>query len=783
MKKRSLFLLPLCLFMLSSCTFPGGGGDEPIVDPATTLARIEVSSKPNKVTYEVDEEFDPTGLVVKAVYLDEKKVEITSYTLSSVDMSTPGNKTITVTYEGKTTSFRIEVLSPGDQLDAPTLKVNFLQNGLIWDDIKDATGYSIEVNDEKPYIINESKLSFDNIAGEYVIKITALAHLEKYNSEPAVFEFTAIETSMGELSRVGDDIVWADSVALKVEYKIGSGAFVAAEGEKVAIQDTGLYTFHAKNGFDEENKIYYFDGENSYKVYDIPEPYLERLIIADGTEETDNDLNDKFIGMKYGDGGWAVNANIGLFLDTSNDGFSDGKCIKMQYLKHSADFKFENKNVKFQNFNNVSFILKGTDDINEKFKIQFMINKSTYISGLDISGVYATYTISNVSQGWTKYVINVDDPNWSISIGGSKYKPADAVSYFQQIGQQVESFADLLPYFDTFSFLGWCTANASWGRSYFWFDDVELNRNGLETSSTPMIAVRKNYACVSDAFEGRLNKNVNDNTWALSYVDGDEQVSLPVEVEAIGEKLHITCEVYGKEFDALLATPDSGISFTLESVTGNGASLLTNLQAEVYNVIEDFESYEETGIGFDSTHSADEISGLRAAFYCDYYNGGSGSPLGGNGWSLMGSTNYLNLNQDPANAHTGNQSAQFKYNKDADCRYHTYGLYDGTATAYPNASTFSFWTKGTGDRDNTLVVRVYSVNQVNAGNQSTAANFVRQEFFIPMDSDWVECKVTLDVNKSYYGFSINPSKYHGEGGVFFYVDDVTVYNNISPWGN
>lgn len=73
------------------------------------VVSINVSQLPDKVEYIEGEEFDPTGLVVTAVYNDGRERSATSgFTLSGYD-STPGVKTITVKYLGKETTFTVTV--------------------------------------------------------------------------------------------------------------------------------------------------------------------------------------------------------------------------------------------------------------------------------------------------------------------------------------------------------------------------------------------------------------------------------------------------------------------------------------------------------------------------------------------------------------------------------------------------------------------------------------------------------------------------------------------------
>ena len=83
--------------------------DEP--DPAPTVSSVEMKTQPTKTTYSVNDELDVTGAVITATYTDTttEDVNVTSAMCSGFDSSTAGEKTVTVTYEGKTTSFTVTV--------------------------------------------------------------------------------------------------------------------------------------------------------------------------------------------------------------------------------------------------------------------------------------------------------------------------------------------------------------------------------------------------------------------------------------------------------------------------------------------------------------------------------------------------------------------------------------------------------------------------------------------------------------------------------------------------
>lgn len=81
-------------------------------DPVTVTS-ISVAQQPTKTEYLQNEAFSAAGLTLRVAYSDGTSQTITSgFTVSTPDMATPGEKTVTVTYAGKTTNFTIYVQEP-----------------------------------------------------------------------------------------------------------------------------------------------------------------------------------------------------------------------------------------------------------------------------------------------------------------------------------------------------------------------------------------------------------------------------------------------------------------------------------------------------------------------------------------------------------------------------------------------------------------------------------------------------------------------------------------------
>lgn len=76
------------------------------------ISKIEITTLPNKLEYRKNEPLDTTGLVVSTVWTDDsKEVLADGYTVSDLDSTETGEKTITVTYQDFTATFTVEVVA------------------------------------------------------------------------------------------------------------------------------------------------------------------------------------------------------------------------------------------------------------------------------------------------------------------------------------------------------------------------------------------------------------------------------------------------------------------------------------------------------------------------------------------------------------------------------------------------------------------------------------------------------------------------------------------------
>ena len=145
---------------------------------AITLSKFEVSA-PNKTLYAVNDKLDLTGAVAIATYSDGTKSEVVDYEVSAVNMATAGEKTVTFTYQGKTASFKIDVVNKtaisaeittlpsrleytvGEELDISGIKVTVNYNDGTSAIIENATAGEVDMSSTGSKEVNINVSGFE----------------------------------------------------------------------------------------------------------------------------------------------------------------------------------------------------------------------------------------------------------------------------------------------------------------------------------------------------------------------------------------------------------------------------------------------------------------------------------------------------------------------------------------------------------------------------------------------------------------------------------------------
>ena len=180
----------------------------------TSLESITVSG-PTKTQYEIGDELDLTGLVVTAHYSDGSEAAVEDYEVSGFDSSTAGEKTITVTYQDKTTTFTVNVkeAAPVVTLESITVSGPTKTEYKIGEEL-DLTGLVVTAHystGDEATVTGYEVSGFDSsTAGEKTITVT-------YQGKTAAFKVTVKETEK--------PVVTLESITIsgptKTEYKIG----------------------------------------------------------------------------------------------------------------------------------------------------------------------------------------------------------------------------------------------------------------------------------------------------------------------------------------------------------------------------------------------------------------------------------------------------------------------------------------------------------------------------------------------------------------------------------
>jgi len=120
MKKKNVSVcgifaaVTLAALLLTGCPPP------PETD-SKTVTGIAVTTPPAKIQYNRNEELDTKGMVVTATFSDGTTQAVTGYTTGGYDKTKTGSQTVTVTYQGKTASFTVNVIDPSKPtVDKPT---------------------------------------------------------------------------------------------------------------------------------------------------------------------------------------------------------------------------------------------------------------------------------------------------------------------------------------------------------------------------------------------------------------------------------------------------------------------------------------------------------------------------------------------------------------------------------------------------------------------------------------------------------------------------------------
>ncbi len=187
-----------------------------------TLTDISVTTKPDKVDYFVGETFDKTGIVVKGTYSDKttRPLSESEYEIGTVDLSSKGTKTITVTAVAKnekgedvTTTFDVEAISI-ESIEVTTLPT---KSEYYVGETLNTNGMVVKATPSKGEVFEMAVSDYEvetvelSEAGTKPVKVKAIAKVESGKTVETTFNITVKEP----------ELVSIKATASKTTYKIG----------------------------------------------------------------------------------------------------------------------------------------------------------------------------------------------------------------------------------------------------------------------------------------------------------------------------------------------------------------------------------------------------------------------------------------------------------------------------------------------------------------------------------------------------------------------------------
>lgn len=162
-----------------------------------TLIGISIEDYPLKTEYEVNEELDIAGMTIKLNYSNQTNevIDVIMSMITKPDMTTTGEKIVTITYLGFTASYKITIKNASVKKEKPT--INFLV-----DEKPFENGTQFEIGSVKDIVVNIPELT----SGEYEIFYTkdegktnlgsiAPTEIGKYAINVKTFETSKYEAS------------------------------------------------------------------------------------------------------------------------------------------------------------------------------------------------------------------------------------------------------------------------------------------------------------------------------------------------------------------------------------------------------------------------------------------------------------------------------------------------------------------------------------------------------------------------------------------------------------
>ena len=203
---------------------------------------IEVETMPTKTNYVVGETFDPTGMKITARWTDDTKTTVSDYTIDKTGPLTKEDTTITISYEGFSTTINITV--EDEKVVGLEITKNPTKMAYLVGETFDPTGMEISTvsNAGNKVAVDMSTISYDKTE-PLTLEDTTITFT--YNSTMTV----QLTISVSEAKLIGIKVI---SMPTKTEYRSGdyfdpSGMKIGAVYEGDKVEEIQSFTYDKKS--------------------------------------------------------------------------------------------------------------------------------------------------------------------------------------------------------------------------------------------------------------------------------------------------------------------------------------------------------------------------------------------------------------------------------------------------------------------------------------------------------------------------------------------------------
>lgn len=664
------------------------------------------------------------------------------------------------------------------KLATPVLALNEGKTGLTWDAVAHASKYQLKVNDGA--YADATSYDFSGTVGEYTIKVKAIGDITNYtDSDEATWSYKTKTISLSDLSQTGMTVSWTAvgvnvAVGFSATGTIAEADWSAATGSTYTATASGKIGVEVSAGYDAAGNVNYVGDKVEKYSWVIKKASANKAVLDENTS-----VADDVASFYYGSTGWVDASSYAALTVDKADSEESEKSINFSIVT-GLNYKFENNVVGLDAYEGISVTVRG-DGV------------STLVFQMEGAWGYASYSLGVINTNWHTIYVPFAASGWTVNGGSTTFNEFAVSQGFisPAAAMYAVSKIDVV----------WKTVANNYARTQTFIKEMVLvaDNAGATGSDAQDFAIGGIYTGVNSAGQVFQLKQKDDG-YVLETLNLYTNLSVGVVLSKESDQLTMTSADSGASITYVGKVSEKGRKITFVSAAGTYGSFLQNVNLSyVYNV-DNFESYTETGVGHDSTHTAADRTGLRGAYYVDLYNEGTSgdSATGDSHWCAAGNaslsrvlygttytvdaTDYLALDQTEANAHSGKQSAVLENNGAMPERYLSYGLIDGSSVAYPKGNTFSLWMSNPMAKVVKATIRLFKTIKF-SGN---AGDYVESTITLSANSSWTQYTFAIDASATYYGYQITMDMSWSFAGMVSTLshpclDDVQIYSDANPW--